>query len=162
MYINVVLHVEIIYILSIFYKLPSSILFFFQYPENFSFPREKTEDSPVPPSLLSQRQSPWQIPHVVLPLILRVLSGGSICLRLNYTQETHRVKFVSFIYAPEDQPFRASDTGERRENRIRRRRTVVGVCKVKMKEEISPRKNTLEDFQTQFVLYFNDNFFSGM
>jgi hypothetical protein len=38
----------------------------------------------------------------------------------------------------------------------------VGVCKVKMREEISTGKNTLEDFQTQFVLYFNDNVFRNV
>jgi hypothetical protein len=41
-------------------------------------------------------------------------------------------------------------------------RIEVGVCKVKMREEISLGKNTLEDFQTQFVLYFNDNVFRNV
>jgi len=51
---------------------------------------------------------------------------------------------------------------ELRRNRIHRRRIEVGVCKVKMREEISTGKNTLEDFQTQFVLYFNDNVFRNV
>lgn len=60
---------------------------------------------------------------------------------------------IHVIYlCTKDQPFRVSDTGN-----LERRQ--MGVRKVKMKEEISPRKNTLEDFLTPFLLYFNDNMF---
>lgn len=31
-----------------------------------------------------------------------------------------------------------------------------------MREEISTGKNTLEDFQTKFLLYFNDNVFRNV
>jgi len=51
---------------------------------------------------------------------------------------------------------------ELRKNKIHRRRIEVGACKVKMREEISTRKNTLEDFQTQFLLHFNDNVFRNV
>jgi hypothetical protein len=62
------------------------------------------------------------------------------------------MKFMSFVYAPEDQLFRASDTGNLGGTEFTKRGIEMGVCKVKMREKTSPRKKTLEDFQTQFVL----------